>query len=63
MKTQACQLTVRDAYAFIQEPALGLALYGVLGADMKQGPRGVRSLMVDAPTAEKRDWEMTSLSS
>lgn len=33
----------------------------VLGAgiDMKQGPRG--ALMVGAPAAEERDWEMTSL--
>lgn len=35
MKTWARQLTVRGARAFVQEPALGLAVCGVRGADVK----------------------------
>lgn len=61
MKTWACQLTVRDARAFIQEPALRLALCGVRQAAMKQSSKGAHSLLVDVPAAEERNQEMTSL--
>lgn len=31
------------------------------GIEAQEGPRGAHSLMVDAPAAGERDWEMTSL--
>lgn len=44
MKAWAGQQIVRDAHAFTQEHALGLALCRVLGADMKHRPLGAHSL-------------------
>lgn len=46
------QWIVRDARAFTQKPALGLALRGVLEADMKHRPREAQSLTGDGQGLE-----------
>lgn len=48
------QWIVRDAHAFTQETALGLALRGVLEANMKQRPREAQSLTGDGQGLERQ---------